>query len=84
MKIYRERLMQEAYLDWKPYDGGLVPTNSEFVLVLMPHGHPAGPIQGCRLRGCKPFVIGGNFAWDLDAPTHWAEHPDGTPTRVRE
>lgn len=70
--------MAEHWINWKPYNGGRIETNREFVLVLMPKGGPSGRIQGCRLREGVPFVIGGIFAWDYgnEKPTHWAEYPD--------
>jgi hypothetical protein len=66
--------MSEPWLDWKPFDG-LMQTNEEFVLVLMPDRDPSGRIQGCRVKDRKPFVLGGLFAWDLEKPTHWASYP---------
>ena len=72
--------MAEPWLNWKIFDGDRMQTNSEFVLVLMPRNGPSGPIQGCKVKDGKPFVIGGIFAWDYgEKPTHWAEYPDVPP-----
>lgn len=68
--------MSMPWLDWKPYTGGRIETNADYVLVYIPDGSPSGPIQSCRLREGKPFVIGGIFAWDARKPSHWAEYPD--------
>jgi hypothetical protein len=69
--------MAEPWLNWQPYDGVRIETNSEFVLVLMTKAGPSGRVQGCRVKNGKPFVIGSIFAWDYgEEPTHWAEYPD--------
>lgn len=69
--------MSEPWLQWIPYDGVRIETNDEFVLVLMPKRGPSGPVQSCRVKDGKPFVIGHVFAWDLgEKPTHWARYPD--------
>jgi hypothetical protein len=76
-EVTEKHPMSMPWLDWKPYDGGEIETDKEFVFVYLPEGNPSGPIQACRLKNGQPFVIGGIFAWDERKPSHWAECPDG-------
>jgi hypothetical protein len=65
------------WLDWKPIIDGKIETNRQFVFVYLPGDSPSGPIQACRVKDGKPYVIGSIFAWDSRKPSHWAECPNG-------